>query len=149
MTRDRRVTVTEAARNFSDLVNRVFYRGESAMLIRNGVTVARLVPPEPETVVTAGELLFGFEQAADPGIRTRRGAFIEAALEAIPAVAYGLAEARRHAALRAELSRRGKPIGPYDMLVAATALANDFSVAPLNRAATVAFSDRRPRDRAG
>ncbi len=50
MTRDRRVTVTEAARNFSDLVNRVFYRGESAMLIRNGVTVARLVPPEPETV---------------------------------------------------------------------------------------------------
>ena len=50
MTRDRRITVTEAARNFSDLVNRVFYRGESAMLIRNGVAVARLVPPGPETV---------------------------------------------------------------------------------------------------
>ena len=83
--------------------------------------------------VTAGGLLFGVEQAADPGIRARRGAFIVAALEAIPAVPYSLAEARRHAALWAELSKQGKPIGPYDMLVAATALANDFSIATLNR----------------
>ena len=40
-------TVTEAARRFSDLVNRVYYRGESATLVRNGVAVARLVPPAP------------------------------------------------------------------------------------------------------
>ena len=36
------MTVTEAARNFSDLVNRVYYRGESTILTRNGVPVAYL-----------------------------------------------------------------------------------------------------------
>jgi len=38
------ITVTEAARNFSDLINRVVYRGESALLTRNGKPVARIVP---------------------------------------------------------------------------------------------------------
>lgn len=39
------VTVTEAARNFSDLINRVFYRQQTYSLIRNGLIVAQLVPP--------------------------------------------------------------------------------------------------------
>ncbi len=83
--------------------------------------------------VTASELLFGFEQAADPGVRARRGAFVEAILEAIPTAPFGVLEARRHAAVWAELPRRGELIGPHDMLVAATALASDFSLATLNR----------------
>lgn len=37
--------MTEAARNFADLINRAFYRGEAATLVRNGVPVARVVPP--------------------------------------------------------------------------------------------------------
>ena len=49
MIKDRIVTVTEAARRFSDLVNRVFYRGETATLVRGGVPVARLTPPVPST----------------------------------------------------------------------------------------------------
>jgi prevent-host-death family protein len=44
---DRTISVTEAARNFSDLVNRVHYTGESATLVRNGVPVARMVPAGP------------------------------------------------------------------------------------------------------
>jgi len=50
MSKPRPLTVTEAARNFSDLLNRVFYRGESAILIRNGIPVARVVPAEPPSV---------------------------------------------------------------------------------------------------
>lgn len=38
------MTVTEAARHFSDLVNRSYYRGESTLLTRSGVAVARIVP---------------------------------------------------------------------------------------------------------
>ena len=38
------ISVTEAARNFSDVVNRVFYRGESMELVRGNKIVARLVP---------------------------------------------------------------------------------------------------------
>lgn len=43
------MTVTEAARNFSDLVNRVYYRGESTILTRNGIPVAYLTPAAPAT----------------------------------------------------------------------------------------------------
>ncbi len=38
------ITVTEAARNFSDCVNRVRYQGTSFVLHKNGVPVARIVP---------------------------------------------------------------------------------------------------------
>ena len=48
------VTVTEAARNFSDLINRVVYRGECALLTRNGKSVARIVP-EPSPRITGRE----------------------------------------------------------------------------------------------
>ena len=46
------ITVTDAARNFSEVVNKVFYRGESMELTRGGKVVARLVPAvevEPPT----------------------------------------------------------------------------------------------------
>jgi prevent-host-death family protein len=38
------VTATDAARRFSDLLNRVRYRGESFDVVRGGEVVARLVP---------------------------------------------------------------------------------------------------------
>ncbi len=84
--------------------------------------------------ITAAELLFGLERAADPAVRARRGAYVEGLLEAIPTVPFGLSEARRQATLWAALRRRGQVIGAYDMLVAATALANDCALATLNRA---------------
>lgn len=40
----RTISVTEAARNFADIVSRVFYRGEHFVLERGGRPVARLVP---------------------------------------------------------------------------------------------------------
>jgi len=41
------ITVTEAARNFSDLINRIVYQGEVAILTRNGRPVARILPEGP------------------------------------------------------------------------------------------------------
>ncbi len=38
------VTVTEAARNFADIVNRAYYRQEATTLLKNGKPVARIVP---------------------------------------------------------------------------------------------------------
>jgi antitoxin (DNA-binding transcriptional repressor) of toxin-antitoxin stability system len=40
------ITVTEAARNFSDCVNRVRYQGTTFVLQKNGASVARIVPEE-------------------------------------------------------------------------------------------------------
>lgn len=41
------LTATEAARNFSDLVNRVLYRGEVFVIERGGQPVCRIVPARP------------------------------------------------------------------------------------------------------
>ncbi len=38
------ISVTEAARNFSDCINRVRYQGVTFILNRNGVPVARIEP---------------------------------------------------------------------------------------------------------
>jgi antitoxin (DNA-binding transcriptional repressor) of toxin-antitoxin stability system len=38
------ITVTEAARNFADCVNRVHYQNVTFVLLKNGVPFARIVP---------------------------------------------------------------------------------------------------------
>ena len=40
----KRISVTEAARNFADCVNRVRYQNMTFVLLKNGSPVARLVP---------------------------------------------------------------------------------------------------------
>jgi antitoxin (DNA-binding transcriptional repressor) of toxin-antitoxin stability system len=49
------ITVTEAARNFSDCINRAHYQGTTFVLHKNGVPVARIVPEERKSC-TALEL---------------------------------------------------------------------------------------------
>ena len=36
------ISVTEASRNFSDVINRVYYQGQTYLLTRGGVVVAQL-----------------------------------------------------------------------------------------------------------
>lgn len=49
------ISVTDAARNFSDLINRVYYQGQAYLLTRGGQTVAQVTLPEK--TLTAAELL--------------------------------------------------------------------------------------------
>ena len=44
--REQAISVTEAARNFSDCINRARYQGTTFILHKNGVPVARIVPAE-------------------------------------------------------------------------------------------------------
>jgi tRNA(fMet)-specific endonuclease VapC len=83
--------------------------------------------------ITASELIHGHLRAANPAMRAHRGAFVDAVLDAVPVLPFGLAEARRHADTWAELAARGEMIGPHDMLIAATALTHGFAVTTLNR----------------
>jgi len=83
--------------------------------------------------ITASELLHGWERAADTLTKEKRGRFVEALLTGIPIATFGLPEAREHARLWAHLSAHGTLIGPYNMLVAATALASGFTLATLNK----------------
>ena len=83
--------------------------------------------------ITASELLHGCHRAADAGMRARRTAFVEALLNVIPVLPFGLPEARRHAELWVELVREGAMIGPHDLLIGATALAQGHALATLNQ----------------
>lgn len=49
------ITVTEAARNFSDVISRTFYRHETTVLLKGGKPVASIVPVAPSTI-TGSEL---------------------------------------------------------------------------------------------
>jgi tRNA(fMet)-specific endonuclease VapC len=51
----------------------------------------------------------------------------------MPVLPFTLSTAEHHARIWAALSQRGTPIGPYDLIVAATALEFGYEVATLNR----------------
>lgn len=51
-----RISATDASRNFSDILNRAQYRGESFEVMRGGEVVARIEPTRPKRV-TLGEIL--------------------------------------------------------------------------------------------
>jgi tRNA(fMet)-specific endonuclease VapC len=89
--------------------------------------------PVAVAAITASELLHGCHRASDAGVRARRAAFVDALLDAIPVLPFGLPEARRHAELWAELARTGTVIGPHDLLIAATALAQGHALVTLNQ----------------
>lgn len=88
--------------------------------------------PVAIAAVTASELLHGCHRAPDAGIRMRRFAFVEALLELIPVVPFGLSEARLHAEVWAELSQRATVIGAHELQIGATAMARADTLATLN-----------------
>lgn len=55
------ITVTEAARNFADCVNRAHYQKQSFVLLKNGKPVARLIP-ETDKVCTGKDLAEALEK---------------------------------------------------------------------------------------
>jgi prevent-host-death family protein len=63
---EHRVSATELARQLGDILGRVRFRGDSFVIERNGVPVARLVPlPEPGAS-SVGEALASWRQSAEP-----------------------------------------------------------------------------------
>ena len=47
--KEKSISVTEAARNFADCVNRAHYQGVTFVLGKNGVPMARIVPHESKS----------------------------------------------------------------------------------------------------
>ncbi len=59
------ISVTEAARNFADCINRAHYQNVTFILLKNGSPVARLVP-EVEKVCTGRDLAAAIARARLP-----------------------------------------------------------------------------------
>lgn len=68
------ISVTEAARNFADCVNRAHYQNVTFVLLKNGSPVARLSPDSEKdcTGRDLGEALKGVELSAEEAIAWRR-----------------------------------------------------------------------------
>jgi len=72
------------------------------------------------STVTLGELVFGAEHSAQPG---KNQADIDAMTARLDVLSFDENAAIHFGQIRAELYSKGKPIGPYDMMIAAHARA--------------------------
>lgn len=82
--------------------------------------------------ITVAELWHGVERAT-PRHRIKRLNYLRAILSVIPVIPYNGQIAYEHARIWAYLEKVGKMIGPYDLIVAATALDRNSQVATFNR----------------
>jgi predicted nucleic acid-binding protein len=81
------------------------------------------------SAVTASELLHGDHRARTSAQRHRRQAFVEGLLARLPVVPFDLTVARVHASLWADLAKRGVAVGERDLMIGATAIARNYTVA--------------------
>jgi tRNA(fMet)-specific endonuclease VapC len=81
------------------------------------------------SAITASELLHGVHRAKTAAQRHRRQAFVEGLLAQLPVIAFDLMVARVHASLWASLAKRGSVVGERDLMIGATAVATDYSIA--------------------
>lgn len=82
------------------------------------------------STVTVHEVEYGLR--AEPRADRRVGAVMRALLGAVRHLALDDACALRAAEVRLQLKRRGRPIGAYDLLIAATALEHGLVLATSN-----------------
>ena len=80
------------------------------------------------SIVVAAELRYGATRRGSERLSRR----IDAILSALAVLPLDEPSDRRYAELRTHLERRGTPIGPNDMLIAAQALASDLTLVSAN-----------------
>ncbi len=84
------------------------------------------------SVISASELLHGVHHAVDAATRARRAAWVEAVLDRFPLLPVDMQTARAHAQIWADLSPRGQLIGPNDLWLAASCIANGLVMVTAN-----------------
>jgi tRNA(fMet)-specific endonuclease VapC len=82
--------------------------------------------------ITVAELWNGVERAS-PRHRTKRLNYLSAIIAVVPIIPYTGQTAYEHARIWAYLVKKGTMIGPYDLIVAATALEHGSRIATFNR----------------
>jgi len=82
--------------------------------------------------ITVAELWHGVERATGKH-KGKRQQYLQNILNALPIIPYTEETAYEHARIWAELEASGKPIGYYDLIVAATARERGSAVATFNR----------------
>jgi tRNA(fMet)-specific endonuclease VapC len=84
------------------------------------------------TGITVAELWHGVERATG-GHRHAREKYLQLLINLLPVIPYTEQTAYHHARLWAQLESAGEMIGPYDLIVASTALERDAQLATFNK----------------
>jgi predicted nucleic acid-binding protein len=109
----------------------VIIRGEKGAFDLKGWLTGQAEEEFEIAAITIAELWHGVERATGAQ-RSRRQKYLQAITGLLPVAPYTGDTAREHARIWAELSAAGKMIGYYDLIVAATALERDSTVATFN-----------------
>lgn len=80
------------------------------------------------SVIVSGEIEFGLALKRSERLRAQ----MERVFSVLPVLSFDQPADQQYGALRAELKRQGRPIGPNDMLIAAHALALDATLVTAN-----------------
>ena len=96
--------------------------------------VSRLKEHHPSQIklssVVKAELIYGARKSAKPARNLR---ILQDFFEPFRSLAFDDLCAGQYGVLRTELERTGKPVGPHDMMIAATAIAHDLIVVTHNQ----------------
>ncbi len=100
-----------------------------------GQVSVRLLQHSPQEIgipaIVLYELATGIAKSTQPEKRQKQLAELMAVVDILP---FGAAEAQQAARIRVTLEQAGAPIGPYDVLIAATALAQQGTLVTHNLA---------------
>ena len=89
------------------------------------------------------ELEVGIAKSTSPRKRKSQLQEITALVNVLP---FGIAESKSAAQIRVKLEKQGLPIGPYDVLIAATAMANNMILVTHNQKEFVRIESLRIED---
>lgn len=93
----------------------------------------RLLSEPPKKIgipaIVLFELELGIAKSSSP---KKRGDQLKEIISLVSVLSFGTREARVSALIRAQLETRGAPIGPYDILIAGTALAHNATLVTHN-----------------
>jgi len=97
-----------------------------------GIAASRLAKLSDDTfginAVIASEIEYGLEKRGSMKLRRQ----VEAILSTMPLLEFPANIARHYGRIRVELERKGSPIGPYDLLIAAHGVASGITVITRN-----------------
>ena len=98
----------------------------------DALIAGRAEEPFGISVVTAAELLHGVERADTDERKLRRQAFVEKVIESFPVFPFDLMVGRIYARIWAAIARKGWTVGAHDLIIAATAISLDYTIATAN-----------------
>ena len=91
------------------------------------------VPPKQISIpsIVLYELEVGIARSTSPKKRRKQLEDFTSLVKVLP---FGTEEARSAASIRVDFEKKGQPIGPYDILIAAVAMTNQFILVTRNTA---------------